>query len=265
MKFGFSAPTFAGYDERALSSMARDAEDLGWDGFFIWDHMLWDPSGKGLADTTVALTAIALATERIRFGALVTPLPRRRPWKFAREAVSLDRLSSGRLVVGVGLGDEVDLVPLGEAATLQERAELLDEALSIVTGLWSGEPFSFSGTHYHLHEALVRPRPVQEPRPPIWVGFWWPHRAPARRAACWDGIVPLNGEAPDRPLSPDAVRECIDFVRRHRSGDPFEVVVSPFGGDPASYEEAGATWWISGVGHEPLAVAQERLGWGPPR
>ena len=186
MKFGFSVPTFGAYDERSIPAAAREAEEAGWDGFFIWDHVLWDPFETGLADATVVLTGIALATERIRFGALVTPLARRRPWKFARETASLDGLSGGRLVVGVGGGDDPDFVPVGEPADPRERASLLDEGLDLVVRLWRAEPVSYSGRHYTLRDAVLRPGPVQRPRPPIWVGGWWPNRAPFRRAARWE-------------------------------------------------------------------------------
>jgi hypothetical protein len=109
------------------------------------------------------------------------------------------------------------------------------------------------------------PATVQQPRPPVWVGFWWPNRAPARRAAQWDGIVPLNGDALGEPMSPDDVRACVEYVRRHRGDEPFDVVVSPHGADPKQYAEAGATWWIGGVApDEPIGVAQERLRQGPP-
>jgi alkanesulfonate monooxygenase SsuD/methylene tetrahydromethanopterin reductase-like flavin-dependent oxidoreductase (luciferase family) len=139
VKFGFSVPTWGGFDERALGDLAREAETACWDGFFLWDHILWDPTGSGLADTTVALAVVALATERIRFGALVTPLPRRRPWKFARETMSLDRMSGGRLVVGVGLGADFEFEPLDEATPARLRAELLEEGLEVVTRFWSGQ------------------------------------------------------------------------------------------------------------------------------
>jgi alkanesulfonate monooxygenase SsuD/methylene tetrahydromethanopterin reductase-like flavin-dependent oxidoreductase (luciferase family) len=128
VRFGVYVPTFGEYDVPTLTALARGAEDAGWDGFFIWDHLFWAPQqGAPLADTTVALTAIALATERVRFGALVTPLARRRPWKLAKEAATLDRLSGGRLVIGVGLGGRGDLEPVGETVDEHERAALLDE------------------------------------------------------------------------------------------------------------------------------------------
>jgi alkanesulfonate monooxygenase SsuD/methylene tetrahydromethanopterin reductase-like flavin-dependent oxidoreductase (luciferase family) len=126
VRFAVYVPTFGEYDVTTLAALASEAEAAEWDGFFIWDHLLWAPQpGAPLTDTTVALTAIALATERVRFGALVTALARRRPWKLAKEAATLDRLSGGRLVVAVGLGGGGDLEPVGETLDERERAGVL--------------------------------------------------------------------------------------------------------------------------------------------
>jgi alkanesulfonate monooxygenase SsuD/methylene tetrahydromethanopterin reductase-like flavin-dependent oxidoreductase (luciferase family) len=253
---GVYTPTFGEFDETALIDLAVRAEASGWDGFFIWDHVLWDPFESGLADATVVLTGVALATSRIRFGALVTPLARRRPWKFAREAVSLDRLSGGRLVVGVGLGIDEDFVPVGDAVEPRERAERLDEALAAVTRLWSGDS-----------DRALRPPPVQRPHPPVWVGGWWPNRRPFVRAARWDGVFPLNRDKGEVPLPPERLAECVEFVRARRGGKPFDVVVALHGQEPAPYAEAGATWCLYGVDPwiDSLADARARVEEGPPR
>jgi alkanesulfonate monooxygenase SsuD/methylene tetrahydromethanopterin reductase-like flavin-dependent oxidoreductase (luciferase family) len=264
---GFYTSTFGDSDERAVVDLAARAEASGWDGFFVWDHVLWDPFGTGLADPTVVLAGIALATSSIRFGALVTPLARRRPWKFAREAVSLDRLSDGRLVVGVGLGTDEDFLPVGEAETPRERAERLDESLEVLTRLWTGSAVDHDGAHLRLNGAVLRPPPVQRPRPPIWVGAWWPNHRPFVRAARWDGVFPLNRDQPEAPLPAERVADCVEFVRAHRGGAPFEVVVSLHGQDPAPYAEAGATWCLYGVDPwiDSLADARARVAEGPPR
>ena len=177
------------------------------------------------------------------------------------------RLFAVDLVVGVGGGDDVDFLPVGDAATPGERAGRLDESLEIVTRLWTGEPVTYSGRYYDLDAAIVRPMPEQRPRPPIWVGGWWPNEAPFRRAARWDGVVPLNREAPDRPLSGDAVRACIEFVRDARGDAPFDVVVTAMGEDPGPYEQAGATWWLSGGDpwNDSLDDVRARVRAGPPR
>ncbi len=211
------SPPFGDYsDARYLADMAREAEAAGWDGFFIWDHIFFDPSFHPIADPWVALAAIAINTQRIRIGMVVTPLARRRPWKLARETVSVDRLSGGRLILGIGLGDPVqwDFGFFGEERDNKVRAKKLDEGLDILAGLWSGEPFSYQGEHYQLAEMIFLPRPAQTPRIPVWVGGNWDKHAPMRRAARWDGYVPLKwGDI----LTPDEWRDIMAYIQQHRS------------------------------------------------
>jgi alkanesulfonate monooxygenase SsuD/methylene tetrahydromethanopterin reductase-like flavin-dependent oxidoreductase (luciferase family) len=274
-------------DPRRLATLARDAEEAGWDAFFIWDSMGHAPLALPMPDPWIALAAVALATERLRLGPMITPLPRRRPWKVAREAATLDHLSGGRLILGVGLGDpsEEEFGWYGEETAYTGRAEMLDEGLAILDGLWSGRPFGYQGEHYTLHEVTFLPPPVQRPRIPIWVGGWWPNKRPMRRAARWDGVTPgkLSG-----PMTPDDVREMVAYVMAHRaSQEPFAVCVPGItpGDDPAAgaahvaaFAEAGATWWIEDCGPErfssfrdaarPVWPAQEiehRIRQGPPR
>lgn len=274
MRFGVYVPTLGEYDVRALAALAREAEAAGWDGVFVWDHLLWVPDGvatRDLADTTVALAAIALATERIRFGALVTPLARRRPWKLARETATLDRLSGGRLVVGVGLGGRADVDPVGEGRPERERAALLDESLEVLAALWSGEPVTHRGERLRLDGARVRPAPLQRPRIPVWVGGSWPSRPPFRRAARWDGAVPLSRGSLLGAPSPDELRDCRRLIEAHREGrGPFDlVVVAEGGGRPGlvpDYERAGATWWLDAVNPrlEGVDSFRARVREGPP-
>ena len=276
-------------DARVLAGLARDAEDAGWDGFFIWDHIAWDWGAMPMVDPWIALTAIALSTQRIRFGAMVTPLPRRRPWKLARETVSLDHLSGGRLVVGVGLGiTEAEFANLGEPPDFKTRAAMLDEGLEVLTGLWRGEPFSFHGQHYTLKEAHFVPPPLQVPRIPIWVAGMWPNKPPFRRAARWDGVFPiLRGAEMANTPSPQQVREIVAFVKAHRQANTaFDVSVGDVtpGDDPgraaeivAAYADAGVTWWQEAVHgmRADLAERAEATSWlaamrwrilqGPPR
>ncbi len=271
-------------DVCTLAMLAREAEDAGWDGFFIWDHIAL-PWPSPMADATVALTAIAASTERIRFGAMVTPLPRRRPWKFAREMASLDRLSGGRVIAGVGIGSsEHEFDHLDEVGDLRTRGAMLDEALEVVTGLWRGEPFSFQGEHYTVKDAHFLPTPIQQPRIPIWVAGLWPGGAPFRRAARWDGVMPMRGDLdPGKTLSLDDVKAIIDYIGEHRtSSGPFDV--SHFGSTPGDapaqaadivgpYAAIGVTWWHEDA--SPLRFAQlappaldairERIQQGPPR
>ncbi|MEC8962832.1 MAG: LLM class flavin-dependent oxidoreductase, partial [Pseudomonadota bacterium] len=210
MKYAINIINFGDCGDAAtLAELTRTAEDVGWDGFFVWDHIAWDGRIMPMVDPWVALTAIATSTNRIRIGAMVTPLPRRRPWKFARETVSLDCLSSGRMIVGVGIGDALaEFKNLGEVADPKTRGAMLDEGLQVVNGLWSGKAFSFVGEHYTVKDAQFIPATLQQPRIPIWVGGKWPNRVPFRRAAQWDGVFPiLSGTDPE--FYPTQIREIM--------------------------------------------------------
>ncbi len=275
MRFAINLPAFNAFaDARALAELAYEAEGAGWDGFFLWDHLQTEPNGP-VADPWVTLTAIAMRTERIRFGALVTPLPRRRPWKFARETATLDRLSHGRLIVGVGIGGDFwrEYSAFGEAADDKTHASLLDESLDVVTGLWSGEPFSYAGTIYTVRNAQFLPTPAQAPRIPIWVAGVLPHKAPLRRAACWDGVYPIHWDG--HLVQPDEIRETLSYINQYRSsGDPFEVVVAGYVGNESptaatallrTYAEAGVTWWQEGfLPGDTLDMVRARIHQGPP-
>ena len=288
MRFGITLPPFADFsDPRTLAQLAHDAEAAGWDGFFIWDAIFFDPTFHPAADPWVSLAAVAMQTERIRIGTLVTPLARRRPWKLARETVSVDRLSNGRLTLGVGLGDPVqwDFGFFGEETDPKMRAHRLDEGLEVLTGLWSGEPFSYEGEHYHVKEVTFHPTPVQSPRIPIWVGGWWPNKPPLRRAARWDGVSPGKWGG---NITPEEWRELLDYVRKYRTAStPFDAVnfgATP-GDDPSQaadmvrlYAEAGVTWWIESVdpwrfgwsfevpwAPEATVLMRERVLQGPPK
>lgn len=264
MHFGICVPAFADFsDPRTLAQLAREAETAGWDGFFLWDAIFFDPTFHPMADPWVSLAAVALSTQRLRIGTLITPIARRRPWKLARETVSIDRLSNGRLTLGIGLGDPVqwDFGFFDEVTDPKTRARRLDEGLDILTGLWSGESFSYNGDQFKVKEVIFRPAPVQSPRIPIWVGGWWPNKPPMRRAARWDGVCPLKW---DGSITPDEWRELLAYIRRFRtSAASFDAVHSgPTPGDNlpqaaeiiAPYAEAGVTWWI-----EP--VDPWRFGW----
>ena len=234
----FVAPFGELFDVRVLADLARRAEDRGWDGFFVWDHVRYSPPTLEVADPWVALTAIALATERVRIGPLVTPLARRRPHKLARETITLDHVSRGRLVLGAGLGSDNhgEFEDFGEVTAPRERAELLDDGLVALTRHW--QEFA--------------PRPVQQPRIPIWIAARWPNRRPVRRAARWDGLFPI-----DLP-GPDALAE----LRAEVEGEL--IVTNPVGTDVRPWAEAGATWCLTGFGSEPRRDEVEAaIGAGP--
>jgi alkanesulfonate monooxygenase SsuD/methylene tetrahydromethanopterin reductase-like flavin-dependent oxidoreductase (luciferase family) len=236
-------------DPRTLVELAEVAEERGWDGFFLWDHIAYRAPVRAVADPWVALAAIACATEKLRLGPMVTPLSRRRVQKVARETVTLDRLSDGRLTFGVGLGspDNNELEPFGEEVDARKRAALLDEGLKRLTEFWGGE---------------FEPAPVQQPRIPVWVAARWPNRRPVRRAARWDGLFVI-----DLP-GPDAVEELAREVGDLRAGndEPFELVVEiPIGADAAPWEAAGATWILTDSGSlQPrLAEVRDAIEAGP--
>ena len=269
LRFGLSMPNFGeGFDARAIASLASDAEEAGWDGFFLWDHLLaFSPGPVPVVDPWIALSAAAMSTSRIRLGPMVTPLPRRRPVKVARESVSLDHLSGGRLILGVGIGAmpyEWDY--LGEEPDMKVRGAMLDEGLDALTGLWTGEPFAYRGEHYRIGgespdedwRAVFYPPPLQRPSIPIWVAGTWPVKPPFRRAARWDGVFPMKAEGRRiLPMTPEDVRDVTNYVAEHRTNDgPFDVVVAGEtpGGDRAAgarivapYREAGLTWWIESI------------------
>src|SRR3989442_10864950 len=218
MRFGVYVPNFGPYSNaRVLAELACEGEEAGWDGFFLWDQVsksTLTPRVDPMVDRWIALAAITLRTRRIRLGTLVTPLPRRRPWMLARETVSLDHLSAGRLICGVGSGGGYfDFEALGEATDAKTLAALLDEGLEVLTGLWSGEPYRHEGNFYHIKEAQFLPRPFQSPRIPIWVAGMWPAKAPLRRAARWDGVVPIGRDLPlAGMLTPAEMDEIVRYV-----------------------------------------------------
>jgi len=240
----FIAP-FEELSEPALvAELAARAEARGWDGFFVWDHVAYREPVRALADPWITLAAVAAATRRVTIGPLVTPLPRRRPHQLARETVTLDRLSLGRLVLGVGLGSErtgeFDPDRFGEEGDARARARLLDDGLERLQAYWDGE---------------FEPRPLQRPRIPVWVAARWPHRRPLRRAARWDGLFPV-----DLP-GPEALAELAAQVRELRGAQQpgnFDLVVTnPPGTDPASWAAAGATWCLTGFGMQPTRAEVE--------
>ncbi|MFQ5919207.1 MAG: LLM class flavin-dependent oxidoreductase [Thermoplasmata archaeon] len=280
MQYGLSLPNFGQFfDPRVVADLAAQAEDAGWHGFFLWDHMLFDGRPRPIADPWVALAAIAESTSRIRIGTMVTPLARRRPWKLARETVTLDHLSGGRLILGVGLGapSDVEFGCFGEEPDPIVRGEKLDEGLEVLTRLWSGKPFRFRGRHYRVDEVVFEPSPRQRPRIPIWVGGVWPRKRPFRRAACWDGIFPLirRNEGMFGSPTPVELAEMIAYVGTHRkTAGPYDVAVGrefpredPEEGAATveAFAKAGATWWLEGPGDDQdLEYLEELIPQGPP-
>jgi alkanesulfonate monooxygenase SsuD/methylene tetrahydromethanopterin reductase-like flavin-dependent oxidoreductase (luciferase family) len=213
---------------------------------------------------------------------MITAVTRRRPWKLARETVTLDHLSNGRLILSVGLGpvyDDAGFYKVGEVLDRKVRAERTDETLAILNGLWSGQPFSFSGKHYQVQEMTLLPPPVQSPRIPIWVVGAWLRMKSMQRALRWDGLLPAikNADGSWGDITPDSIRAMKAFVDEHRTATtPFDIVVEAVtpGDDRAKaaaivrpFAEAGATWWIESTWTMPgeVDVQLTRIRQGPPR
>lgn len=225
-------------DPRVLAELATAAEERGWAGFFVWDHIAYRAPVRAVADPWVSLAAVAGATTAVRIGPMVTPLSRRRVHKLARETVTLDILSSGRLTLGVGLGSarNGELEPFGKITDPRERARRLDQGLADLARYWSGE---------------FEPTPVQRPRIPIWVAGEWPNRRPLRRALRWDGYFPIGMPGPA------ALAELTAEIRPARpADDPFDVIVEIAPGEETGpWERAGATWAVTDFGVQPTRAA----------
>jgi alkanesulfonate monooxygenase SsuD/methylene tetrahydromethanopterin reductase-like flavin-dependent oxidoreductase (luciferase family) len=270
LKYGF---VFPGGEARTAAEYARQAERAGWNGFFVWEPV-WG------VDAWVTLAAAAMRTRRLRLGTMITPLSRMRPWKLASETATLDRLSHGRVILSVGLGAvDTGFEAFGEVTDRKTRAELLDEGLDVLTGLWRGQPFHYDGKHYKIKETtfLPPPPPVQQPRIPIWVVGAWPSERSMRRVLRYDGLLPnpLTPEGEHRKLTPRDVREMKAYVEARRAeAAPFDIVVegtTPGGNRKKAaaavrkWAEAGATWWIEAMWSAPdLEAVLERIQQGPP-
>jgi hypothetical protein len=275
MKYGIVLPSG---DARIAADFAYDAEQAGWDGFFVYE------TAWGI-DAWVSLTAAAMRTERIRLGTDLTPLSRMRPWKLASETATLDNLSNGRVILAVGLGAiDTGFAEFGEVTDRKTRAELLDEGLDILTGLWRGQPFSYDGKHYQIKPTSFYPPPppVQQPRIPIWVVGAWPRPKSMQRVLRCDGILPtvIGDDGQRRDVTPHDMLEIRDFVASKRTeATPFDIVMegeTP-GDDPAraraivrQWADAGATWWVETRWEVPrdadgLKIVRDRILQGPPR
>lgn len=277
MKYGFILP-FG--DVNTAADYAETAEKNGWDGFFVWES-IWG------VDAWVSLAAAAILTRRIKLGTMLSPLSRMRPWKIASETTSLDRLSIGRTILSVGLGaPEVGFAAFNEVTDRKTRAELLDESLEIITGLWSGEPVKHQGKHYQVDTSLLDPAfahpslPIQKPRIPIWVVGAWFHQKSIDRVMKYDGFIPnfygLDGQIQMGTPSPTQIREVAEYISTHKT-EKREIDLIVEGRSSGEnhkngaenvrrYQDAGATWWLESMWGEtdPQAVLL-RIHQGPPK
>ena len=263
MRLGLYIPLF---DELAdpvlVARLCAEAEEAGWDGVFVWDHVRWREPVVDVADTQITLAAIASATERIRLGPMVTPLARRRPAKVARETATLDRLSDGRLTLGVGLGSDrfgSEYSITGEELDDRRRARMLDEALEILQAAWSGELVRYRGEHYTVDAMRFLPRPMQRPGIPIWVAGFYGKPKPLRRAIRYQGFFPVGLEHPDQLA--EIARELTRLRQEMGpdAADPFDIAVElEPGSDPVPYAAAGATWGLVAFPWDPVSVDQVR-------
>jgi alkanesulfonate monooxygenase SsuD/methylene tetrahydromethanopterin reductase-like flavin-dependent oxidoreductase (luciferase family) len=260
VKYGLDmASAGAAGDAHTMGELAQIAEESGWDGIFLEDYIIWQSHlDVPTYDPWITLATMAMRTQRIRLGTMVTPIARRRPWKLAQELVTLDHLSNGRMILGVGLGDtgesigtDLSFAHFGEVLDLKKRARLLDEGIEVITRVWRGEQFSFNGEFYNIHDVQMLPQPVQQPRIPIWVGGGYPNRGPVTRTLRWDGSCLYKQKG--HWMQPEDVRALRERVITQRgTTDGYDITV---GGAPRWEDEQkqraylesvaseGVTWW----------------------
>ena len=262
MRYAVNIPPFT--DAGEIVAMATAAEEAGWDAVFLWDHLQWDLAyGLDVHDPWTLLGAIAARTETVRLGTCVTPLSRRRPHVLAKQLVTLDHLSGGRSMLGVGLGEppDADFADFGDEADPAIRAARLDESLALLDRLLAGARVDHDGNHFRVH-AELRPPARQQPRPPIFVAGVAPHRRPLERALRWDGFFPIGGAD---LLRPEEIAEYLDGVT---PPDGWDLLASRRpGSDPAEFAAVGVTWLVEGawpVGDWSTDL-QARIAAGPPR
>jgi len=278
MRFGFIVPSGTA---KEIVALAAEAEHAGWDGVFYYDDVYTDGKTE-MSSAWPIMAAIAVTTKKIRFGSLLTAIGRRRPWEVARESVTVDHLSNGRLILPTGLGWAEDgaYTKAGIPSDRKVRAEMLDEGLEILDGLWSGKPFRYSGKHNALKTMRFIPRPVQEPRIPIWVVGAWPRPKSMRRVLKYDGLIPVikKADGSHAEVTPEKIGEMKEFVAKNRvvtgrMRAGFEIIkdgMTPANGKKAGevvapFAEAGATWWTETMwGVKRMEDVRNRVRAGPP-
>lgn len=293
---GVFIPNFGSLaDPEFLVEIAVAAEEGGWDGLFLADHLTDFAAPaiddhRPISDPWISLAGAATRTDTLRLGSYITPIARRQPWQLARDLATLDQLSDGRVILGAGLGTVHDFKPYSREFETRALGRQYDEALEVITGLWSGEPFSYDGEFYTIDDAVLRPRPVQEPRIPILAGGWWPHKKPLQRGARWDGIMPqwpsmlqhfpnvvvdnldsfYQDLIEEQRSHEEEVREMLEYYHS-LDGDPGEIMLRvELPSTPPDFtdlcRELGVTWLLSRPVEGDLTHDEniERVREGPP-
>lgn len=261
MRFAVSIPPFT--DATVVVDLAIAAEAAGWDAVLLWDHLQFSPSaGLPVHDPWVLLGAIGARTERVLVGTGVTPLARRRPWIVAKHITTLDHLTRGRALLGVGLGEppDADFAAFGDPEDPKERAVLLDDGLDLLAALWTGEPVAHHGPRFDVTAQLLPP-PIQRPRPRVFVGAVVPHRRPLERALRWDGIFPIGA---DSLLTADEIARYLADIDRPPGWDVWATLTP--GESVAAFAEAGVTWLVEGTWPQGdwVRELERRIEEGPP-
>jgi alkanesulfonate monooxygenase SsuD/methylene tetrahydromethanopterin reductase-like flavin-dependent oxidoreductase (luciferase family) len=274
MKHGLFLPPFDGLaDVERMAELAVLAEEAGWDGFFVWDHLRYPAPVRDILDPYACLAVMAARTSRITLGPMVTPLNRRRPQVVARQAVALDRLAKGRLVMGFGIGDDYpggELACFGELTNAVERGRALDEGIAIFRGLVSGEEVNVTGEFFKAHEVTFQPTAYRASGIPVWTAGRWPNPAPVRRAARHQGMMVIQITEPEQVVDLKA-----KLSEAGADLDHFDVVVWGQRDEKMIYREderyaewarAGVTWFLTGPGPFNLDYDEVRqyVAAGPP-
>lgn len=248
MKHALFLPPFGDLAEPSrMVDLAVAAEEAGWDGLFLWDHVVYRDPVTDLADPWIVLAAVAQATETLRLGTMITPPPRRRPQVLARQATTLDRLSGGRVTLGIGIGGDAygEFSAFGDEGDAPTRGAMLDEEVELLRALWSGEVVDHHGRFHTVDGEAFRPTPVQPGGPPLWAAARFGNTAPLRRAARLDGVFPISLE------TPDDLRAVVAELEDLAGGlpDDYDVCVNLLADtDPEDWAAAGATWLVTHVG-----------------
>ncbi|WHT15757.1 LLM class flavin-dependent oxidoreductase [Crossiella sp. CA-258035] len=264
MRFAIYVPCYGPYGDPALlAELAVAAEESGWDGFFLWDHLVAAPP---VADPWVTLGAVAARTNRIVFGPMIVPLPRRRPWKLAAEAGTLQRLSGGRLRLGLGMGVPRDYERFGEAEPAAVRAGRFREGVELLERFFAGERVRHEGAHFQVSDVGFAPVRV-----PMWTSGLWPRKAPFLSAARVDGLFPIIRDEDGfvLPTPEQAGRIKADFVASGGRADADLALwgsgVQPTAALVPEYAEAGVTWLLQDAWRRSVAELRAVVAAGPPR